>query len=301
MRPNLATRHPAHTPAKDLDGGGRCSQNLGMGMGETSAGDQPLLAGPPEEGVRVPRAVTDLAGGQAAVPVWRNELGGLTFRLGTDRFVKWVAHGTPVLDLGAEAERLAWAGLFVPVPRVLDAGSDDDGAWLVTAALPGTSAVAWTHDPRTAAIALGVGLRRLHEALPVASCPFSWAAEDRLDRARRRLAEGHGPSSWFAEHRHLSASAALAALADPPPVQRPVVCHGDPCVPNTLLAADGTFTGVVDLGSLGVADPWADLAVAAWSTEWNFGPGVAREVYAAYGVAPDEERIAYYRLLWDLT
>ncbi len=59
--------------------------------------------------------------------------------------------------------------------------------------------------------------------------------------------------------------------------------------------------GVVDLGSLGVADPWADLAVAAWSTEWNFGPGYAAEVYAAYGTAPDEERIAYYSLLWDLT
>ncbi|WP_326639888.1 hypothetical protein OG884_34575 [Streptosporangium sp. NBC_01755] len=45
---------------------------------------------------------------------------------------------------------------------------------------------------------------------------------------------------------------------------------------------------------------WADLAVAAWSTEWNYGPGYDGVVYDAYGIAPDPERIAYYRLLWDM-
>jgi kanamycin kinase len=49
-----------------------------------------------------------------------------------------------------------------------------------------------------------------------------------------------------------------------------------------------------------VADRWADLAVAAWSMEWNFAPGYDGAVYDAYGVAPDQERIAYYRLLWDM-
>ena len=269
--------------------------------GNVSPGGPPGLAGPPGGDVRVPRAVVDLAGDERVLPVWRNGLGGLTFRLGAGRFVKWVAHGTQGLDLAAEAERLRWAAPFAAVPRVLESGRDEDGTWLVTAALPGESAVRWTHDPRTAARALGEGLARLHAALPVADCPFTWAVEDRVSRARQRLAAGHGPEAWFPEHRHLSPEDALALLAQPPAPVHPVVCHGDPCVPNTLLAADGSFVGVVDLGTLGVADPWADLAVAAWSTEWNFGPGYAREVYAAYGTAPDEERIAYYRLLWDLT
>lgn len=72
------------------------------------------------------------------------------------------------------------------------------------------------------------------------------------------------------------------------------------CAPNTLLHDDGAFAGHVDLGSLGVADRWADLAVAAWSTEWNYGPGYDGLVYEAYGIAPDAERITYYRLLWDM-
>lgn len=90
-------------------------------------------------------------------------------------------------------------------------------------------------------------------------------------------------------------------LDTPPAVDRLVVCHGDACAPNTLLAADGTVTGHVDLGSLGLADRWADIAVSAWSTEWNYGPGYESAFLEAYGIAPDTERLAYYRALWDAT
>jgi kanamycin kinase len=67
-----------------------------------------------------------------------------------------------------------------------------------------------------------------------------------------------------------------------------------------LLSDDGTWSGHVDFGNLGLADRWADLAIATWSTEWNYGPGWAGPLLAAYGVEPDERRSAYYRLLWDV-
>jgi kanamycin kinase len=51
---------------------------------------------------------------------------------------------------------------------------------------------------------------------------------------------------------------------------------------------------------MGIADRWADLAVATWSTTWNYGPGWEQELLAAYGVDPDPVRTDYYRLLWDL-
>ena len=85
-----------------------------------------------------------------------------------------------------------------------------------------------------------------------------------------------------------------------PPIDRLVVCHGDACAPNTLVGADGAWTGHVDMATLGVADRWADLAIASWSLGWNFGPGWDATFYAAYGIAPDPDRIAYYRLLWEL-
>ncbi|MDP9868419.1 MULTISPECIES: aminoglycoside 3'-phosphotransferase [Streptosporangium] len=267
----------------------------------------PVISEIPTGPVAVPDVIAALAGGDTITPVWRNELGGLTFRLGnghdSTRYAKWVAAGTPEIDLPGEAERLAWAQQWVNVPRVIEHGADADGAWLVTAALPGLSAVdpRWIADPATAAAAIGRGLRLLHDALPVERCPFEWSVARRLARADERIADGKGPADWFPEHRHLELAQARARIGEPPSIDRLVVCHGDACVPNTLLHDDGTFAAHVDLGSLGVADRWADLAVAAWSMEWNYGPGYDGVMYDAYGITPDPERIAYYRLLWDMT
>ena len=91
-------------------------------------------------------------------------------------------------------------------------------------------------DPRTAVRAIGTGLRLLHDALPVDDCPFD-------------------PPPW---------------VTDPFPVDQLVVCQGDACAPNTLIDDDGRFCGHVDLGDLGVADRWADLAVATLSLSWNY-------------------------------
>ncbi|MGW1889862.1 phosphotransferase [Streptomyces sp. NPDC002004] len=245
------------------------------------------ISGPPSGVVDVPPRIARLAGDQPLSPVWQNELGGLTFRIGDGDgrlFAKW-APVTSGLDPVAEAERLEWAGRFTPVPRVREHGADGDGAWLVTEGLPGESAVAprWTADPGTAVRALGEGLRALHERLPVADCPFGWSVEDRLERAR------------------LAGIRVPADLPAAPATDRLVVCHGDPCAPNTLLHEDGTWSGHVDMGALGVADRWADLAVATWSTEWNYGPGWEGALLDAYGIAPDPERTDFYRRLWDAT
>jgi kanamycin kinase len=108
------------------------------------------------------------------------------------------------------------------------------------------------------------------------------------------------PTTWHGEHRDLTVDEALNRLAAIPPVDQAVVCHGDACAPNTLLTEKGRWSGHVDLGELGVADRWADLAVATWSTEWNYGPGFEQVLLAAYGVRADPDRTRYYRLLWDL-
>ena len=82
---------------------------------------RPVTAEIPIGPVDVPAVVEALAGADTITPVWRNELGGLTFRLEGEmvRYAKWVAAGTPEIDLRGEAERLAWARQWVTVPRVL--------------------------------------------------------------------------------------------------------------------------------------------------------------------------------------
>jgi aminoglycoside phosphotransferase len=254
----------------------------------------------------IPAAVTRLAEGQEPRLVWENE-DALTFELGLDpdrRFVKWAPPASG-LDLAAEAARMTWARPFTPVPRVLDHGADQDGSWLVTAALPGSCAVRrrWKAEPATAVRAIGEGLRAMHEAMPVSDCPFSWMAEKRVEHSRRLAAADRidPAADWQPEHLKYSIPEALKLIADIPPIDRLVVCHGDSCAPNTLITDDGSWSGHVDLGALGVADRWADLAIATWSTTWNYGPGWEVPLLDAYGVAPDPDRTSYYRLLWDLS
>jgi kanamycin kinase len=253
----------------------------------------------------VPDPVTAVAAGRPVREAWENEVGGRTFEIGAggDRcFVKW----TPVtsgIDLDAEVARLAWAVSYTVVPQVIGQGADGAGSWIVTTALPGQNAVTdrWRAEPATAVAAIGAGLRAMHDTMPVPDCPFSWAAGDRLDEARRRAAAGLlDPDGWHPVHQGLGVNQALGLLADIPAVDRLVVCHGDACAPNTLITEDGRWSGHVDLGDLGVADRWADLAIATWSLAWNYGPGWDGLLLDAYGVAPDPGRTRYYRLLWDL-
>jgi len=222
-----------------------------------------------------PSVVRRLSGDHEPQLVWTNERGGLTFRAGS-HFVKWNPRTTG-LGLEQERLRLEWAIRWHPVPKVIDWGADDEAQWLLTAALPGEGAVMepWRRRPLDAVRAIAQGLRALHDTLPVADCPFDWSAESR--------------KSPRIQDENLSV----------PSIDRLVVCHGDACSPNTIIAPNGSPAGHVDLGSLGVADRWADLAVASWSLEYNFGPGWEGEFFKVYGIERDEERISFYRLLWD--
>jgi aminoglycoside phosphotransferase len=264
----------------------------------------PMVAGPPVEPVTLVDAVRRLVNGRPYKIVWRNMLGGLTVRVtdeSTHLYVKWVP-ATTGLDVADELARLAWAAPFTPVPAVVDQGRDAEGSWFVTDAIDAENAVSptWRRDPATATRALGEGLRALHDALPREDCPFEWSADSRLHLIERRRRAGElDHHEWSVEFAGLTIDAALGELRQIPP-EDSVVCHGDACAPNTLIDEHGRWTAHLDLDQLGVGDRWADLAVAAWSTVWNYGPGWEETVYDAYGIEADPLKIRYYRLLWEL-
>ena len=145
-------------------------------------------------------------------------------------------------------------------------------------------------DPARLVPILARGLAAFHAAAPVDACPFDF----RVDNARSRTrADGSAigiakPTDLHPEHAHLTLDAALAELERLAPESEDlVVCHGDYCFPNVLLDERGAITGYVDLGELGVADRWWDIAIGAWSTTWNIGPGWEELFYESYGIEPD--------------
>ncbi|MBX3313581.1 MAG: aminoglycoside 3'-phosphotransferase [Actinobacteria bacterium] len=265
------------------------------------------LAHIPTDPVPVPPPLRTVLGADEALPVWRNQMGNLTFPVGAPEptaYVKWVPAGSP-FDLAAEAVRMRWAASFTPVPEVVEVGGDDSGSWLITRALPGETAVSarWTAEPARAVAAIGAGLRAFHDAVPVDGCPFVVDADARLATARARLDLPIEPRRFPPELQTWRVAELRAVLDDPPPT-RPddvVVGHGDGCAPNTIVGDDGRCVGHVDLGALGVTDRWADLAVASWSLGWNYQGDWEQAFYDAYGIDPDPDRIRYQRILWTLT
>lgn len=225
-----------------------------------------------------------MAHGARVTPVWRNDYGGLTVCTDDGRYLKYGPRNAES-RMADEAERMEWARRYAVVPEVLEVGGDETSEWLVTRALPGRSAVdpRWAAEPETAVRAVGAGLRALHESLPQRHCPFEWSVPSRIANAERR------------------GIVVPDELRTPPPIDALVVCHGDACCPNTLLDDAGRWTAHVDLGLLGTGDRWGDIAVAAMSTEWNFGPGWGDLLIESYGVEPDHGRLRYYRDLWNAT
>jgi kanamycin kinase len=207
-------------------------------------------------------------------------------------------------SLAGEAERMRWAQPHLPVPTVVRQGTEDAIEWLVTTALPGRDA---THpelaqDPGALARILARGLRRFHDGAPVQGCPFDFRLGPAIRHVRARLESGLIDSrrDFHEEFAHLTPTGAVELLEATRPVSEDlVVCHGDFCLPNILIE-EGQATGFVDLGELGVADRWWDLAVASWSLTWNLGPGMEETFLAEYGASRDSDRVNFYRLLYDL-
>ncbi|WP_244975999.1 aminoglycoside 3'-phosphotransferase [Nocardia huaxiensis] len=199
----------------------------------------------------------------------------------------WMKRG-PVAR--AEYERFEWlAAQGVTVPKVVAFEADtlvlaDAGVpSLATAAAPGRT--------------MGETLRRLHD-LPIALCPFDGRLDAMLAQAGGLVRDGEVDVDDFDDDNlGQTAEQVLERLhAERPAVEDLVVAHGDYTPSNVL---NGGL--LIDVGRLGVADRYRDVALAVRDLDDDFGPDEVRAFLAAYGLPePDETRLRYYRLLDEL-
>ncbi|MFH8408780.1 APH(3'') family aminoglycoside O-phosphotransferase [Streptomyces sp. NPDC018019] len=249
-------------------------------------------------------------------PVTDGESGAGVFRSadGT-RYAKCVT-ADQVAALEAERDRVDWlAAQGVPGPRVLDWRVGDAGAGLLTSAVEGIPADRVPASTlRAAWEPVADAVRQLHR-LPVERCPFSRDLGQMFAVARDVVARGAvNPDFLPEEQQHTPGADLLARLAPHLEHRRAqeaaqtVVCHGDLCLPNIILDPETlTVAGFIDLGRLGRADPYADIALLFATARETWGDDerrsrAAEEAFAArYGIALDRDRERFYLHLDPLT
>ncbi|MEU8901735.1 phosphotransferase [Nocardia sp. NPDC048505] len=239
--------------------------------------------------IALPAAVRALVG---ETPVFSDEhegqSGGVAFVNG--RY--WMKRGPRAV---AEHARLEWLrGKGIRLPDV--AAFDADVLLLADAGAPSLAALGDTRTPSVGAL-MGSVLRRLH-SVPIDECPFDGRLDSTLAHARRMVVEGLVDAEDFDDdNRGRTPESVLAQLREQRPAETDlVVAHGDFTSANVL---EGGI--LLDVGALGVADRYRDLALAVRDLGEHHSAGEVAAFFAAYGLTdPDQRRLDYYRLLDEL-
>ena len=198
---------------------------------------------------------------------------------------------------------MIWAAPYLPVPTVVAVEELGDTTILLTEALPGRDATdpAWRADLPGLVRALAAGTARVPRRGRRGVVPLPLRRRGALEHVARRVDSGdHEPGGFHAEHAHLTPAAALAELeATAPADEDLVVCHGDFCAPNVLLQEGGSpATSTSASWASPIAGGTSRSGPGAWAG--TSGDELEPLFYEAYGIAPDLERIRFYRLLYDL-
>ncbi|UXY17304.1 APH(3'') family aminoglycoside O-phosphotransferase [Chitiniphilus purpureus] len=249
-------------------------------------------------------------------PVGAGESGDHVYRRGDGLAYAKLASGGRAGALAGERDRLQWlAATGFACPRVLDWQETGDGACLVMSAVAGVPASMLTGPDLLQAWPDMLRQLALLHAMPAAHCPFERGLAGLYARAEDVVARNAvNPDFLPDEDRHLPAARLLERITAELPLrlrqeqEDRVLCHGDACMPNFMIDPQ-TFhcTGLIDLGRLGTADRYADLALmlANASDSWTSPRQAAHAFALLFDIlaiqAPDRERLAFYLRLDPLT
>jgi streptomycin 3"-kinase len=250
------------------------------------------------------------------LPVRTGESGDRVYRREDGFAYAKCAPATRALELAGERDRLAWLhGRGVSCPEIVDWRETEDGACLVMTAIPGIPAVELTGANLLKAWPSMAGnLDAIHQ-LPADQCPFDRSLRSMFQRAVDVVSrDAVNPDFLPDADKDRPAAELLARVERDLPARlhqeaaSKVVCHGDPCLPNFMVDPDSLqCTGLIDLGRLGTADRYADLALMVANAEENWTTADQSDsafvaLFASLEIAtPDRDRLAFHLRLDPLT
>ena len=199
------------------------------------------------------------------------------------------------------------------VPKALAFEALDGWYFLLMSRMPGQMSCAKTYmeNPQILIKILAEGLKTLWQIGPK-DCPVQNTLEVKLKQAAENIKNGwvdveDAEPDTYGEGGFRDPEDLLDWLCANRPEEELTLTHGDYCLPNVFGEGDA-FRGLIDLGRMGVADKWQDIALCYRSLCHNADGtyGVVYEnvkpelLFEALGLEPDWEKIRYYILLDEL-
>jgi streptomycin 3"-kinase len=246
----------------------------------------------------------------------QGESGDIVYRRSDGQAFAKIASPPRAAALESEFLRCEWLSAWqIGSPEVLDWVKSDLGGCLITTGVPGIPADELSADSlMTAWPSIATKFRQLHQ-IPVSKCPFERKLSSVFDLATDVVGRNAVNIDFLdPADQNTSFDQLLDALKTEVPLrtrqetQDLVVCHGDACMPNIMVdPVTLQCTGIIDLGRLGVADRYTDLALLLGNTRetWLNDQQESQAfelLFKTLGISnPDRERLAFYLRLDPLT
>jgi len=213
-----------------------------------------------------------------------------------------------------EYKMMQWLFGKLPVPDIIEHTITNKLSYLLMSKCAGKMACDKTFmaDPKQQAKLLADTLQALW-SVDVTDCPSDCRLSHKLEQAEYNVTNGLvDPNACepetFGKGGFHDPETLLYWLKNNVPDEKPVLSHGDFCLPN-ILFADGKLSGLIDLGRSGIADRWCDIAICHRSLKHNYdGTYTGKQIkgyqetylFDALQIKPDWDKIRYYILLDEL-
>ena len=214
-----------------------------------------------------------------------------------NRMVNWIANRIPVPSIHAYCEQNGLAYTLMTKIEGEMLCSADNFAY-----------------PEMVIKTVAQGLKMLW-SIDVSECPYTTSRlDERLKAAEYNVKNGlvdldNVEPETFGTKGFKNPEELLMWLKNNRPEEDIVLTHGDFCLPN-IFVKDGQISGFIDLGKMGPADRWQDVAIAIRSLDHNFNGKYTegkklfdfkpQMLINELGIAWDEEKYRYYILLDEL-
>ncbi len=215
-----------------------------------------------------------------------------------------------------EKDVVTWLNGLVPVPDIPVYYVEGETSYTLMTKAAGDMLCdeKYLYNPQQLIKIVADGIRMLWK-VDITNCPIHTSRlEERLKQARWNVENDlvdldNVEPETFGEGGFKNPEKLLIWLERNKPKEDLVLTHGDFCLPN-IFAEGSAISGFIDLGKMGPADRWQDIAIAIRSLDHNFvGRHNNGKHYYDFkpqmlldelGIKMDAEKFRYYILLDEL-